>query len=463
MAIKELHSVHFIGIGGISMSALAHILLREGAFVSGSDCVESPITSRLAEAGADIKIGHSEKNILSPELVVYTAAISEDNPELVKARKMGIKTLERADFLGEMMKSYNFPIAVSGTHGKTTTTAMLSCVLLNAGLNPTVLVGGELSRINGNYHVGSTKYLVFEACEYVDSFLKFNPFAAIVLNIDEDHLDYFGGIDNIAESFKKFMQKLPEDGFAVLNSEDENSMKSARDISCRKVYYGSNGEYKASDITVSEDGTIGFTLRHEKFTKDIKLGVKGLHNVSNALAVFAAAHNLGLEPDDIAKGIESFNGTKRRFEYKGEVFGASVYDDYAHHPAEIEATLNTARNIRHNKIWCIFQPHTYSRTRALFDGFVNALSKADMVIITDIYAAREPSDGKTNAKMLAEKIKGAVYISDFCEIAEYIKANVSKNDIVLTMGAGTVTDISAACLIFREGCTERTCFRAPCR
>lgn len=424
------------------MSALAHILISDGVKVSGSDGSDSKTISRLVNAGADIKIGHAAENIKNPDLVVYTAAISDDNPELVEARARGIETLERADFLGEIMKQYEMPVAVSGTHGKTTTTAMLSCVLLQADYNPTILVGGEFSQINGNYHIGTDKHLVFEACEYVDSFLKFNPFAAIVLNVEADHLDYFSGLEQIKKSFNAFMKKIPRNGFVVLNSDDENVMDSAEGITCKKILYGSKGEYKASGISFSKRGTAEFDVEFGGEKTKVKLSVRGIHNVSNALAVFAAAHNLGAEPSVIAKGLESFTGTLRRFEYKGEVRGASVYDDYAHHPTEITATIQAASNMPHNNIWCVFQPHTYSRTRALLDDFAVSLSSADRVIVTDIYAAREKNDGMTHATSLSQKIKDAQYMSDFNDIADYIKSHAAKDDIVILMGAGTVTDIS---------------------
>ncbi|OQB14160.1 MAG: UDP-N-acetylmuramate--L-alanine ligase [Firmicutes bacterium ADurb.Bin193] len=447
MTVNRIHkNVHFIGIGGISMSALAHIMINGGAKVSGSDIADSPIVSRLRTAGAKINIGHSADNIENPDLVVYTAAVSKDNPELLQAKNMGIEIMERADFLGEIMKDFELPIAISGTHGKTTTTSMLSCVLLHAGLDPTVLVGGEFAQINGNYRIGSGKHLVFEACEYVDSFLKFNPFAAIILNIEEDHLDYFSGIEQIKKSFNKFMRKIPQNGFVVLNSDDKNVVRAAEGIDCTKVTYGTNGDYRAEDIEFSNDGAARFTVLYEdegrKKRRTIRLGIKGIHNVSNALAVFAAAHTLGIDSEKIVSGIESFTGTKRRFEYKGEVNGAAVYDDYAHHPTEVAATISAAGVIPHSKLWCVFQPHTYSRTKALLDDFAKELSRADRVIITDIYAAREKNDGKTHAKLLADKIKNAEYISTFGEIAEYLKANVSKGDIVLTLGAGTITDLS---------------------
>lgn len=444
MKKTDVHShVHFIGIGGISMSALAHILLLKGNKVSGSDRTDSDIIKVLKSDGAKITIGQKAENIENPDLVVYTAAIANDNPELIEARRKNIKTVERAEFLGELMKNYDIPVSVSGTHGKTTTTSMLSCVLLNTKKDPTVLVGGELDIIGGNYHVGNNKYLIFEGCEYVDSFLKFNPFAAIILNIEKDHLDYFSGIEQIKDSFNKFMRKIPKDGFLVINADDENVTDSLKDVSAEIITFGDKGEYSSKNIVYDENGCASFDVyRKDEFLSHISLSVGGKHNVKNALAVFAAAKKLDVSNRDIAEGIKKFKGAKRRFEFKGEVNGAKVYDDYAHHPTEITATYDTASKTEHNKIWVVFQPHTYSRTNALFDDFVSALSKFDRVIVTDIYAAREKNTIGISSKSLSDKIDKSIYISDFDKIADYLKENVSENDIIITMGAGTITDLS---------------------
>lgn len=439
-----VHShVHFIGIGGISMSGLAHILLMRGIKVTGSDRTESNITEILKNDGAEIYIGQRAENIQNPDLVVYTAAISDDNPELCEARNKNIETIERADFLGELMKEFKMPVSISGTHGKTTTTSMLSTVLLHAEEDPTILVGGELNSIGGNYHVGTDKYLIFEGCEYVDSFLKFNPYSAIILNIEEDHLDYFDGIEQIKESFNKFMRKIPKEGFVVVNADDPNVMNSTHDVECKIITYGKSGDYSYKNESFDNNGYGNFDVyfKDEKIAH-IQLSIGGKHNISNATAVFAVASKLGINPDIIAEGIKKFTGTKRRFEYKGTFNGARVFDDYAHHPTEISATLDSAKKMEHNKIWVVFQPHTYTRTNALFNQFIEALAPFDNVIITDIYAAREKNTIGISSKSLADKIKNARYISDFSEISEHLKANVSENDIVITMGAGTITDLS---------------------
>ena len=447
LILKKLNAnshVHFIGIGGISMSALAHILISKGLKVTGSDWTETNITKILQNDGAEIFIGQNcAENIKNPDLVVYTAAVANDNPELCEARNKGIETLERADFLGKLMKEFNMPVSISGTHGKTTTTSMLSCVLLEAEEDPTILVGGELNAIGGNYHIGKDKYLVFEGCEYVDSFLKFNPYAALILNIEADHLDYFKDLEHIKESFNKFMCKIPENGFVVVNSDDENVMDSLKDVKCEIITYGQKGEYSYKNVSFDEDGYGIFDVyKGEEKLAHIHLNVGGKHNISNATSVFAASHKLGINVESIVKGIESFKGTKRRFEYKGTLNGAKVYDDYAHHPTEIAATYGTASKMNHNEIWVVFQPHTYSRTKALLDDFVDALSNFDNVIITDIYAAREKNTIGITAEAISDKMKNARYISDFSEISEHLKANIKPDDIVITMGAGTITNLS---------------------
>lgn len=436
-------SVHFIGIGGVSMSSLAHIMLNNGAKVSGSDRTESETTKRLAAAGADIYIGQSAENIKNPELVVYTAAISKDNPELVRAREKGIETVERADFLGKLMELYDYPVSVSGTHGKTTTTSMLSCVFLKAALDPTVLVGGEFAQIGGNYHIGSKKHMIFEGCEYVDSFLKFKPKAAVILNIEADHLDYFSGIDGIKASFNKFMKLVPPSGFVVINADDKNVMDSLDGVLCEKITFGKNGKYHAENVTYDEKGCGKFDVyRGGEKAGEIALSVPGAHNVSNALAVFACAEKFGIDEKTIEEGISGFGGAKRRFEYKGSLNGARIFDDYAHHPTEVKATLETAKKVTGGEIWCVFQPHTYSRTKALLDDFAAALEIADHSVITEIYAAREKNTIGISGKALADKIKNAVYIADFKDIADYLKKNVRKGDTVLTVGAGTITQLS---------------------
>lgn len=433
--------IHMIGIGGISMSALAEILIYSGYKVSGSDSVKSPATEKLEKMGAKIFIGQSEDNIDAPDLVCYTAAIKEDNPEFKKARELKIPMLERARLLGIIMKNYKFPLAVAGTHGKTTTTSMLSLILLAADEDPTILVGGELPQIGGNLRIGSEKYLVFEACEYVDSFLNFNPFLSIITNIEEDHLDYFVNLSHIISSFEKFARLNSPLGSIIVCSDDKNIPSIVQNIKQKVIKYAISD--KTADFTaenIKEDsGRVSFDIyKNGEFFTGITLNVFGTHNILNALGAAAAADALGISPEYIKDGLFSYKGAKRRFETIGHINGAEVIDDYAHHPTEIKSSLKTAKKLAKGKVWCVFQPHTYTRTKAFLDGFKEALSLADRVILADIYPAREKYDGSIHSCDLAIKIPGCVYINDFSAIERYIKGNVQKGDMVIFMGAGNI-------------------------
>ena len=441
--MDKIKYIHFIGIGGISMSAIAQILMAGGKKVSGSDRSASDMTAKLEDMGAKIFIGQRAENIQNPDLVVYTAAIANDDSELCAARAKGIRCLERAEFLGELIKEYSLPIAVCGTHGKTTTTSMLSCIYMKAEKDPTILVGGVLDKIGGNLLIGGKDYMIFEACEYKDSFLHFGPKATIALNLEEDHLDYFSGVEAIKDSFARFFDKLPDDGFAVINADDPELVDAASRSGCKKVYYGiEKGDFIAANIDYDGEGHPCFDVMHngEKLAH-VQLKEYGMHNVSNAVGAFALAYTEGVAVDKIVEGLEEFGGTGRRFELRCQVNGAKVYDDYAHHPTEIKATLLAAQAIPHNKIWCVFQPHTYTRAKMFKDEFAKVLSLADKVILTDIYAAREPFDPSISSKDIANGIKNSIYIKEFSEIAQMIRQNAQKDDIIFIMGAGTVTDI----------------------
>lgn len=443
---KKFKHVHFIGIGGISMSGLAEILLNLGFQVSGSDMKSSSITLRLENKGIKIYTGHSEENIGDANLVVYTAAVKNDNPELIKARNLGIPTLERAALLGEIMKKYPYSIAISGTHGKTTTTSMVSMIMLKSALNPTIHIGGVLDAIGGNTRIGGNSYFIAEACEYVESFLKFHPYLAVVLNIEADHLDYFKDIEHIKSSFLKFMHLIPENGYVVACIDDENIASLLENVHCNIVTYGVNSKdatWRTEDISFDENGFASFTvLKNNEKIANIELKVPGLHNISNSLASIAACHTLGCDIESIKEGLESFIGTHRRFELKGIEDNIKVVDDYAHHPSEIKATLKAARNGNYPRIWTVFQPHTYTRTKLLLDDFSNAFKDSDKVIIADIYSAREKDTGEIHSSTLAEMVRAngqdAIYLSVFEEIVEYLKENASSGDLVLTMGAGDI-------------------------
>lgn len=443
-------NVHFMGIGGISMSGLAEILLKAGFKVTGSDMKASEITDQLADMGALINIGQYASNITDNiDLVVYTAAIHPDNEEFVAAREKNIPMLTRAQLLGQIMENYKYSIAVSGTHGKTTTTSMLSHILMDADTDPTISVGGILESIGGNIRVGKSEYFVTEACEYTNSYHAFKPYISIILNVDADHLDFFKDIDEIAESFHIFATKTPKDGVVIVNGDMPYYDTVVRDLECRVVTFGKNENnmYSAHNIRFDGFGHPTYTLVVDgKELCDITLNVFGEHNVYNSLSAIAASLELGLPLDIIKQGLAQCVGAKRRFEYKGTILdGVRVMDDYAHHPTEIAATLKAAANTDYNEMWCVFQPHTYTRTYELFDKFVEALKGCDHVIIADIYAAREKDTGLVSSMQLAEELAktgtDAFYLPSFDDIENYLLKNCKKNDLLITMGAGNVYSI----------------------
>ena len=445
---KPLH-IHFIGIGGISMSGLAEILMGEGFTVSGSDAKESPLTKSLEAKGAKIFYGQRASNITdSTEAVVYTAAIHPDNPEFLKAKEKGLPMLTRAQLLGQIMRNYDTPVAVSGTHGKTTTTSMVSHILLEGKCDPTISVGGILPAIGGNIRVGESETFVTEACEYTNSFLSFFPKISIILNIDADHLDFFKDLDDIRHSFRCFAELLPADGTLIINADIPNYQEITKDLPCRIVTYGleQEADYQAKDITFDKYGHASFTVyKNGRKTGSYYLKVPGMHNVSNALASIALGHLLELPEEVIIKGLGNFTGTDRRFQYKGEVAGVTVIDDYAHHPTEIEATLHAAGNYPHQKIWCVFQPHTYTRTKALLPEFAKALTLADHVILADIYAARETNtlgiSSEDLQKCIQELGTPCEYFPTFDEIENFLLEHCSRGVLLITMGAGDVVNI----------------------
>lgn len=447
-------SVYFIGIGGISMSGLAEILLTEGFTVSGSDRAPSDLTKRLEAKGAHVFYGQRAENLSDEiDLAVYTAAIKSDNPELVAAQKRGIPILTRAELLGQMMKNYKVPIAVSGTHGKTTTTSMISQILLTAKTDPTLSIGGVYRPIGGNIRVGASDLFVTEACEYTNSFLSFFPKIGIILNIEADHLDFFKDLADIRSSFHRFAKLLPSDGALIINGDIKGVEEITEGLSCQVITYGTSPActYSASEISYDEEGCPSFRLLQKGEPGRIfSLKVHGEHNIANALASIATAKLLHIADDTTAAGLLAFEGTDRRFEYKGQVRGVNVIDDYAHHPTEIRATLNAAAKYPHKKIWCVFQPHTYTRTRDFLDEFAAALSLADEIVLADIYAAREKNTLGISAKTLQEKILSlghpCHYFPSFEEIENFLLKNCTKDDLLITMGAGDVVKIGETLL-----------------
>lgn len=442
-------AIHFIGIGGISMSGLAEILMGEGFTVTGSDAKESELTKHLEAKGAHVYYGQIADNIKNGiDVVVYTAAIHEDNLEFMEVKRQGIPMMARAELLGQMMRNYKNAIAISGTHGKTTTTSMVTEVFLAAENDPTISVGGILSSIGGNIRVGGPEFFVTEACEYTNSFLSFYPTMAVILNIEADHLDFFKGIEEIRHSFSLFAEKVPKEGAIIINSTIINYEEIVKQVNGRVITFGSSkdSDYSADHIVYDELARPSYDLyvKGEKMDR-ITLGVQGEHNVFNSLSAIAVAREYGIDMETIKKGLLKFSGTNRRFEKKGELHGITIIDDYAHHPQEIAATLKAAKNYPHKRIWCIFQPHTYTRTKALLPEFVEALSLADVVVLAKIYAARETDTLGVSSADIADRLKekevDVCYLPTFDEIENFILENCTQGDLLITMGAGDIVKV----------------------
>lgn len=448
-SITKYKKIHMIGIGGISMSGIAEILNHFGVTVTGSDMQSSEVTDKLLNNNIKVTIGHNLEDVANSDAIVYSAAIKQDDIEMQKAKELNIPTIERCDFLGMLTKAFNDTIGVSGTHGKTTTTSMISLCFIRAGLDPSIQVGALLRQIDGNYKVGNSEHFIIEACEYVESFLKFYPKAEVILNIDNDHLDYFKTFDRIKEAFAKYVRILPNDGILVLNGDDANCLDLAKETDCKVVTYGitnKNTNFFAVNIDFDDNGFPEFDVYHnDKFYAHIQLSVIGTHNILNSLACISMCDAYGVSPNVIKDALKEYTGAHRRFEFKGKVNNASVFDDYGHHPTEIIATAKALMNKKYNESWVIFQPHTYSRTKNLLEDFAKALLNFDHIILTDIYAARENNIYGVSSKDLENILllfgKDAKYISSFEDISKYIKESINENDIVITLGAGTVTNI----------------------
>jgi UDP-N-acetylmuramate--alanine ligase len=438
--LSKVKKIHFIGIGGSGMCPIAEILLHKGYELSGSDNAESDTLARIRSYGIPVYMGQRAENIKDAELVVYSAAIKNDNPELVAAREKGIPTVERSVMLGMVTRHFPNTIAVSGTHGKTTTTAMITQVLLEAGLDPSAIIGGKLPLIGGNGRVGKSDTIVCEACEFVDTFLHLNPAISIILNIDNDHLDYFGTVENAIRSFHQFCKQTT--GTIIVNGDNANALKAVEGITnARIVTYGfaPSNDYCAADIQPTFRAREQFTvLKKGEKAADISLSVPGKHNIYNALAAFAIGDLMGIDAQQIAKSLHAFTGVHRRFELLGEFGGVTVADDFAHHPTEITATLTAAKEMGFSSVWAVFQPHTYSRTYLLFNDFVKALKIADHVVLSEILAVRETNIYNIYAKDLAEKIPGCVWFKTFEEISDYVIKNAKDGDLILTLGGGDV-------------------------
>lgn len=441
---KNYKHIYFIGIGGISMSGLALVLLDKGYTVSGSDAKASAITDLLMDSGVSVIIGQTAANITGDiDAVVYTAAISADNEELLAAKNQGLPLIPRSKLLGLIMEQFKNSVAVAGTHGKTTTTSMISQILINADRDPTVSIGGIAPSFNGNTRIGASDFFVAEACEYTNSFLELYPMVGTVLNIELDHIDYFKNMDEIRKSFQGFIANINPEGAAVINDEIDNIEALAGGRTVITYGFSKTSDWYADNLSNTAN-TTDFDLYHKgALLGRASLYLPGKHNVSNALAACATCHFLGVPYDTIINAIKDFSGTQRRFELKGSHDGFTIFDDYAHHPSEIKATLGATRDrCESGSIWCVFQPHTFSRTKAFLTEFSESFDAADHVIITDIYAAREQDPGDISAKDLYEKMKArgadVSYIASFDEIQARLAAQCKPGDVVLTMGAGDI-------------------------
>lgn len=450
---KPIH-VHFMGIGGISMSGLAEILLKEHFTISGSDMNKSALTTQLEEKGVKVYYGQVAENITSDiDLVVYTAAIREDNEEWLAAKEANIPMLTRAELLGQIMDNYSKSIAVSGTHGKTTTTSMISQVLLEADTDPTITVGGILSAINGNLRVGTSDVFISEACEYTNSFLNFRPKYSIILNVEAEHLDFFKDLEDVRNSFHKFAANTRPDGATIINSEIEDYEELVAGLPHKVITYGfdSRFDYYAENISFDDNACGMFSaMRGGVEIMKVHLNVPGMHNVSNALATIALAELMELPLDEVAIGLRKFGGANRRFQYKGSIDGITIIDDYAHHPTEIQATLSAAANYKHERLVLVFQPHTYTRTKAFLEEFAEVLSQADILVLAEIYAAREKDTLGISSKdllhLVKEKGTECYYFPSFEEIEKFLLKNCMNGDLLITMGAGNVVEIGESLL-----------------
>ncbi|MDD6188988.1 MAG: UDP-N-acetylmuramate--L-alanine ligase [Clostridiales bacterium] len=431
---------HLIGIGGVSMSALGEVLFSMGINITGSDMNESETVLSLRSKGIMVTIGHLPENVDGADFVVRTAAVHDDNPEIAAAREKGIPVFERTQAWGAIMRNYKNAICVAGTHGKTTTTSMITHILMAAQSDPTVMIGGTLPLLKSGYRVGAGDTIVLESCEYYNSFHSFLPTVAIILNVDADHLDFFKDIDDIKRSFGIFASNVPEGGYIIVNADDKNSIDCIAGIEGRNIVtFGIDNAADVKAINISTGKTTAFDLENKgEVVARVEMKVCGKHNIYNALAAAAAALVSGVEPKSIIDGLGQFRGAGRRVEYKGEYGGADVYDDYAHHPNELRATLAAVRGMGYKRIVCAFQPHTYTRTKALFDDFVEALSLADKVYLAEIYAAREKNTIGISSRDIADKIPGSVYCPSFDELEEKLRAEARPGDIILTVGAGDI-------------------------
>jgi len=438
--IKSGEQCHLVGVGGVSMSPLAEILHGMGIRITGSDINDSPAVKKLREIGIKISVGHVAENIRGAGFIIRTAAAREDNVEIKAAREQGIPVFERAQAWGYIMLGYKHAICVSGVHGKTTTTSMITHILLAADRDPTIMIGGTLPVLGSGYRVGNGDVIALESCEYYNSFHCFRPTVAVVLNVDADHLDFFKDIDDLKSSFRKFASLVPDGGHIICNGDDENTMEALAPLGRELLTFGLSRNVRVRGVVASSAGrnpSIDVLFDDKPFCS-ITLQIPGVHNLKNALAATAAAITLGIPAKVIEDGLFNYRGVGRRFEYKGSLNGADVYDDYAHHPSELRATLDAVSTLDYKRVILLFQPHTFSRTKALFSDFVTELSRPDVTFLAEIYAARERNDISISSGVLAEAVPGARCLASFTELRDAIAAIAQDGDIILTVGAGDI-------------------------
>ncbi len=430
--------VHLSGIGGVSMCPLAEVLHGMGLVVQGSDMRDSPIVEHLRSLGISVAVGHTAQDIEGAEFLIRTAAIHDDNPEIAAAHQKGIPVFERAEAWGAIMQRYDNAICIAGTHGKTTTTAMTTHIFMAAQADPTVMIGGTLPMLHSGYRVGKGDTIILESCEYCNSFLYFFPTVAVVLNIDADHLDFFKDLDDIKHSFRRFAQLVPADGKIVANADDANAMDALKGLPLFTFGLDHPADCRGENLTWNH-GLPSFDIVIDgKLYTSLSLHTAGRHNVLNALAAAAAAYVLGIPGEAVKAGLEAFSGAGRRFEYKGEYNGAKIYDDYAHHPGELHALLTAARSMGYQRVICAFQPHTYSRTKALFDDFVRELRTVDQVVLAEIFAARETNTIGISSADLAAEIPGSIFCPTLQDVTAQLKKLAQPGDLILTVGAGDI-------------------------
>ncbi len=441
------HKAHLIGIGGVSMSPLAEVLHKMGVEITGSDMNDSATVEHLRSLGIPVAIGHRAENVAGADLIIRTAAVHDDNPEVAQAHASGIPVFERAQAWGSIMRGYKNALCISGTHGKTTTTSMCTHIIMAAQMDPTVMIGGTLPLLGAGYRVGHGDTIILESCEYCNSFLSFFPTVAVILNIEADHLDFFKDLDDVEHSFRAFADRVPENGLIVANADDANTMHTLEGETRPILTFGlEEGDVHAANLTWNKGlPTFDIIYRGEVFTR-VGLRVPGEHNVKNALAAAAAAIALAVSPKAVSEGLNAFRGAGRRFEHKGTYHGAEVYDDYAHHPGELQALLAAARTLGYERIICAFQPHTYTRTKALFDDFVKVLRQPDITLLAEIYGARETNELGISSQDLADQIPGSIYCSTLADVTAKLKELAQPGDLILTVGAGNIYTAGEALL-----------------